>query len=372
MKRPAQIFNFRVQNSSTGSIDVYIDGEIVDASTQEIYKEWFGDETSVSFKSLREQLENSGASIYNIYINSPGGQVTDAMAIHDYLTAQRNKGKKVNTYGRGIVASAATYILMAGESPEMSQNSWFMIHNVAGFAWGDVNEVERQANILRKFNDAVRDFYSTATGNSKDAIEKMMNAETWMQANEAKEKGFIKQVSEDVSFTNLISQDHWEYANTSVLSAYNSAVKPPSTPQQETVPANIQQFILNQNADMKQFFQNILNGLKNLKTEDNAKPADIVNLITEALTKPFEDLGTEIENQISTQVTAAETRVQNALKKDYDEQIKNLQTTVSNLEKEKDELEEENEELEEELVNTKGKKTNSGNREVKKVVGSFS
>jgi ATP-dependent Clp protease, protease subunit len=364
MKRPTQVFNFRIQNSNSGSVDVYIDGEIVDASTQEIYKYWFGDDTSVSFKSFREELEKSGANTYNIYINSPGGQVTDAMAIHDYLISERNKGKKVNTIGRGIVASAATYVLMAGDSPELSAISWFMIHNVSGFAWGDVNEVERQANLLRKFNDSVRDFYANSTGLSSKVITEMMNAETWMQGQEAKDKGFVKRVSDEVTFSNLISQDHWDYADKSVLAAYNSAVKPPVTPP-ENSPSAIQQFILNQNADMKKFFQNILDGLKNLKTEDTAKPADIVNQITEAITKPFEDLGTEIENQISTAVNTSKTELQNAVKKDYDEKISNLETKVSNLETE-------NTELKKEIADDKGKRTNSGKSDTVQAIGSFS
>ena len=358
MKRPAQVFNYRLQNSAVGAVDVYIDGEIVDASTQEIYRNWFGDETSVSFKSLREELEKSGANTYNIYINSPGGQVTDAMAMHDYLVDQRvNKGKRVNTYGRGIVASAATYVLMAGDSPEMSANSWFMIHNASGVAWGDVNEVERQANILRKFNDSIRDFYVKQTGLSEKQITDMMNAETWMQGEEAKNKGFIKQVSNETTFTNLIAKEHWDYANTSPLEAYNSAVKPPITaPTQDSIPSNIQQFILNQNADMKKFFQNILDGLKNLKTEDTAKPGDIVNQITEALTKPFEDLGTEIENQINTAVNASKTELQNALKAEYDTKITNLETRLATAENT-------NAELQTELADQKGKQTNTGKQE---------
>lgn len=442
MRRPAQIFNFRIQNSSIGSVDVHIDGEIVDASTQEIYKQWFGDETSVSFKSFRDQLEASNASTYNIYINSPGGQVTDAMAMHDYLQDQKKKGKKVNTKGRGIIASAATYILMAGDEPEMSQNSFFMIHNVSGMAWGDVNEVERTANTLRKFNNAIRDFYANATGISKEDINKMMDAETWMSANEAKNKGFIKQISNEVPFTNFLSADYWEYSNKDILAAYNSAVKPippenafddktltteekkflnemiphhqMAIDMAKEVVQNVQNpfiqklagdiiatqtteieemndylaeesdnkkkkkepmkmahsyYFKNQFEDMKKFFQNIIDGLKNLKTEDSAKPADIVNQITEALTKPFEELGTEMENSISTAVTnqvkEAETRIQNALRTEYDTKITNLTTQVT-------ELSTKNTALETELADQKGKKTTASNQEDgPKPIGSF-
>ncbi len=351
MKRPAQIFNFRIQNSSSSdSVDIYIDGEIVDAGTQEIYRLWFGDETSVSFKSFRDQLEKSGANTYNIFINSPGGQVSDAMAMHDYLQDKKAKGKRVNTFGRGIIASAATYILMAGDEPEMSSNSWFMIHNVSGWVGGDINEMEKQVNVYRKFNDAVRDFYANSTGIGKDEVSNMMDAETWMQAEEAKSKGFIRRVSNEVSFTNMLSAEYWDYANKEVLNAYNSAVKSPLT---VGVPDNIQQFIINQNNDMKKFFSNIFDGLKNIRTDDNTKPADIVNQITEAL-KPLETVDSEIEQMVNTAVTAALNTAKNELQTASNEAITALQNKVNELEKK-------NQDLEKEVADDKGNPTNTGN-----------
>ncbi|MVT11379.1 head maturation protease, ClpP-related [Chitinophaga tropicalis] len=365
MKRPAQIFNFRIQNASSDSVDIFIDGEIVDAGTQEFLREWWGDDTTVSFKSFREELGKHDVGTYNIYINSPGGQVTDAMAMHDHLQDLKAKGKRINTFGRGIVASAATYILMAGDAPEMSANSWFMIHNVSGIAWGDVNQLEQMAATMRKFNNAVRDFYAKATSMRKEEISKMMDAETWMLADEAKNKGFIKQISGEASFTNLLQEEYWNYSNKDVLAAYNSAVKTPASPSALTIDT-VQQLINNSNNDMKKFFQNILDSLKNLKTEDSAKPADIVNQITEALTKPFEDLGAEIENNVNTAVNAAKTELQNALKRDYDEKITALENKVTELEKK-------NGELETELADNKGKQTNSGKQEDgPKPIGNFS
>jgi ATP-dependent Clp endopeptidase proteolytic subunit ClpP len=341
MKRPVQVFNYVVRNN-TNSLDIFIDGEIVDASTQEIYRNWFGDETSVSFKSIRDQIASSVATTINVYVNSPGGQVTDAMAIHDYLKELQNKGKTVNTYGRGIIASAATYILMAGGKPQMSKNSWFMIHNVSGYAWGDVNEVERQAGILRQFNNRIRDFYAEATGIRKEDITKMMNAETWMTAEEALTNGFIKEVGGQVEFTNAISASDWMYSNTAVLNAYNAAVTKPVA---DPAPADsIQQFILNQNDDMKKFFQNILDGLKNVKPAENATTTDIVNMIVSAMETPFTNIADEIETQIAEKVKEVETNVLNSLKKEYEDRIKDLETK--------------NTELEQDIVNLKGGKTN--------------
>src|SRR5688572_14831091 len=107
MHCPLQVFNFSIKNAGEETVDIHIDGDIVDASTQAILKAWLGDDTSISFKSFRDQVNSTNAKTYNVYVNSQGGIVTDAMAIHDFLTELEEKGKTVNRIGRGIVASAA-------------------------------------------------------------------------------------------------------------------------------------------------------------------------------------------------------------------------------------------------------------------------
>ena len=104
------VFNYSViKNQQDASIlDVFIDGDIVDASPQEFYKNWWGDDTSTSFKSFRDQILNSDATRINVNINSGGGMVADALAIHDFIKEQIANGKNIHTYGKGIVASAAT------------------------------------------------------------------------------------------------------------------------------------------------------------------------------------------------------------------------------------------------------------------------
>jgi ATP-dependent Clp protease protease subunit len=217
------VFNYSIQNQLDAStLDIYIDGDIVDAETQTMYKQWFNNDTTVSYKSFRDQVLQSEAKIFNVYINSGGGLVTDAMAIHDLLIDLQDKGKVVNTEGRGIIASAATFILLAGRSAKMSSNSWLMIHNVSGMTYGNVSEIESYANTMRKFNDSAVSFYENLTGLSSKDIGKMMDQETWMTAKEAKEKGFIKHVSGEAQFKKIINSDQWQFQNKAVLNSYNS------------------------------------------------------------------------------------------------------------------------------------------------------
>lgn len=301
MRCQVHLFNYSIRNASQDAVDIFIDGDIVDASTQKIYEEWFGDDTTTSYKSFRKQLEAVEASTYNVYINSGGGLVTDAMAIHDLLQEMQAKGKTVNTIGRGIIASAATYILMASKTPRMSKNSWFMIHNVSGFAWGDVDQVEKYYNTLRKFNNRSRDFYAEATGISKDDIEKMMKEETWMTADEAKENGFIAAVEGEVEFTNRIPKEKWSFSNQAVLNSYNSSVR--------EKPADTHPNIHQKFDDMKKFFQQlgqeILNAIKGVKQPENGNHEQLMESIGTAVQNAMEQASEKFESELNTATAEA-------------------------------------------------------------------
>ena len=153
------IFNYHIQNKSDERLDIFIDGQIVDAESQEIMRDWFNDQTSVSFKSFRQEILDSGLKNISITINSFGGQIGDAMAMHDFIQQLENDGYNIETIGIGMVCSAATYILSASKKSKISQNAYYMIHNVSGMVRGDVNEVEKYAQSLRNFNNNIRDYY---------------------------------------------------------------------------------------------------------------------------------------------------------------------------------------------------------------------
>ena len=221
--KPLNVFNYSIRNEKkSGVIDVHIDGAIVDAESQQVMKDWFGDETSVSFKSIRNQIEDASPKTVNVHINSVGGQVVDSMAIHDYLIELQGKSVIVNTYVKGLAASAATFIAMASDNSHMSENSWLMIHNMSGAIYGDVYEIENYAKMIRKFNNSARDFYAQKTGLRPEDITRYLDNETWFSAAEAKEKGFIKNVTGAANFTNSIKPEHWQFKNQIVLNSYNS------------------------------------------------------------------------------------------------------------------------------------------------------
>jgi len=377
MTRPLHVFSYKIKQQANGEADIFIDGDIVDAGTQSILKAWFGDETSTSYKSFRDQLNSVEASTFNVFINSGGGMVTDAMAIHDLIKDFRAKGKTVNTRGRGLIGSAATYILMAGDNPEMSKNSWFMVHNVSGAVYGDVNEVERYARTLRTFNDASRDFYSTATGMRKEDITKMMNEETWMTADTAKEKGFISKVTGEAAFSQSISRDNWPFSDTTVLNAYNSAVKKPATEENYS----------SQNLDqMKKFFQDlgnqIMNAIKGVKAPENNDHSVLMQSIGEAVNNSFnaaaEQMESAINDTVNTAVQAAVAKAkegqEGAITSAVDAATKGMNDKITAVETANADLVKKNEDLEKDITNLKaGKNTTKekGDEKVTEMVGKF-
>jgi ATP-dependent protease ClpP protease subunit len=316
IKAALQIFNYSLQNQADGVVDIHIDGDIVDSPTQEIYRNFWGDETSVSFRSFRNQIESASPKTLNVYINSTGGHVGDAMAMHDYLTELSGKGVKINKVGRGIIASAATYLLV-GENSDMTENSMLMIHNVQMVVAGDIVQCENQVKAGRKFNNNIRDMYVKYTNKPSETISGWMNKETWFTAKEAKENGFVKNIIGQASFSNSITPDRWPYQNTSVLNAYNSFTNKNSEMDIKKITdaieggfnkffSNNKEFKLPDNA-AKDFATEIANALKGeLLTEEKVK--EIANkAVEEATADDAEELGkvfvnktelTELKNEI--------------------------------------------------------------------------
>ena len=228
MKR--QVVNFRFSNSVSddgGVADFHIDGALVDADTQQWLAYW-GDELSTSFRSFRDQLEGCKASRINIRMNSGGGACIEGWAMHDYVF-QNWEAKNIHMYGIGIVASAATYPLMAvpKDRCHISDNCFVMVHNVSGGCYGDVDDVESVARSMRKFNDQARDKYVDWFGESADTITQWMKSETWMRGSELRNQGYIPSTEPGGGLTNRIDPEQWHFKNTAILNVINSGIPLP-------------------------------------------------------------------------------------------------------------------------------------------------
>lgn len=140
------------------------------------------------------ESENPSKDI-SMYINSPGGVVTAGMAIHD--TMQYIK-PRVSTVCVGQAASMGSFLLAAGE-PGMRialPNARIMVHQPSGGAQGMASDIEIQAREILRMRKRLNDLYVKYTGKSLDEIEKAMDRDTFLEAEEALTFGLVDKVFE--------------------------------------------------------------------------------------------------------------------------------------------------------------------------------
>jgi len=127
------------------------------------------------------------------YINSPGGVVTSAFAMMDTMNYVKCP---VATMCIGQAASAGSLLLTCGEKGKRYSlpNSRVMIHQPSGGAQGMASDIEIQAREILKLREKLNNIYVTQTGQKLTAIEKAMDRDTFMSAEEAKTFGLIDHV----------------------------------------------------------------------------------------------------------------------------------------------------------------------------------
>jgi ATP-dependent Clp protease protease subunit len=130
-----------------------------------------------------------------IYVNSPGGVVTSALAIYD--TMQYIKSP-VSTLCMGMAASAGSLILTAGEAGRRIAlpNSRIMVHQPSGGFQGKVSDIERHAEDIIKTKRRLNEIYVKHTGRTYEEVERTLDRDHFMDAGEAKAWGLIDEVQE--------------------------------------------------------------------------------------------------------------------------------------------------------------------------------
>lgn len=166
---------FAKANGKRGEIYVY----------EDIGEGWFG---GISAKSFSEALRDLGkVDALDIYVNSCGGSVFDGIAIYNQI--KRFSGEKV-VHIDGIAASIASVIAMAGDEIVIAANGTVMIHDPWGMAVGTAEEMRKAADSLDLTRQTILDTYIARTKGDSKKISAWMDAETWMNADQAIERGF--------------------------------------------------------------------------------------------------------------------------------------------------------------------------------------
>lgn len=152
---------------------------------------WSGN--GVTAKNFQKDLAAVEASQIDLHINSPGGDVFDGITIYNLL---KQHSAKITTYIDGLAASIASVIALAGDRVLMAENAIYMVHNPWGFSMGDANDMRKTADVLDKIRGSMTTTYMSKTGKTEDEIVAVLDDETWMDAQEAHEFGFVDEITE--------------------------------------------------------------------------------------------------------------------------------------------------------------------------------
>lgn len=152
---------------------------------------WGG--SGVSAQDFKTQLDAFSGKKVLLCIHSPGGNVYDAMAMHNNVKEHGGVDTKVV----GLAASAASALFQAGNNRIMSRFSMQMAHKASSLTIGNAQDMEKEAAVLQKHDETLAKLYAARSGKSVADCMAMMDAETWMDGDECKANGFCDELTDE-------------------------------------------------------------------------------------------------------------------------------------------------------------------------------
>lgn len=192
----------RIENAHAEEASVYIFDEI-----------GFWGTTAQGFV---DQLNGITAPKITVQINSPGGEVFDGVAIHTALAMSK---AHVTTFNVGIAASAASFIMMAGDTIKQARNATMMVHEASGLCWGNKRDYAKQMDLLAKLDNNIADMYQMQAGGTIEGWLAAMEAETWYTGKEALAAGLVDEITDPDEDEGEDAPE--EFANRLSLAAFN-------------------------------------------------------------------------------------------------------------------------------------------------------
>ena len=205
---------------------IEVKGVIIGNNLQRIY-DWLDIEATSPSKVINA-LPKDGGDV-EVYISSGGGDIFSGSEI--YTALKEYKGN-VTVKIVGLAASAASVIAMGAGKVLMSPTAQMMIHNVSTTVGGDYRDFERTAEILKSANQSVANAYKQRTGKSDEELKSLMDAETWMNAQESVSQGFADEIMfENESFGGtLVASYNANMLSDDVIAKISQLIDTDSTP----------------------------------------------------------------------------------------------------------------------------------------------
>lgn len=204
-----EVGSIEIKNQTENSADLCFFGDINSESLGEWQKYYPEDKAPQDVKEFLDQLEN--VSKINVHINSGGGSVFGGIAIYNML---KRFDAEITVYVEGLAASIASVIAMAGDKIIIPANAQMMIHKPSSCAWGNADEMRKEADILDGCQKVILTTYMehTKEGVTEEQINDLINAETWKNGEEWQEY-FDIEVSESSQAAAAASDFYDKYNN---------------------------------------------------------------------------------------------------------------------------------------------------------------
>lgn len=179
-----KVGSIEIKNQTENTADLYFFGDINSESLGEWQKYYPEDKAPSDVQGFLDQLEN--VSKINVHINSGGGSVFGGIAIYNILLRYN---AEITVYVEGLAASIASVIAMAGDKIIIPSNAQMMIHKPSSMAWGNADEMRKEAEILDGCQKVILNTYMrhAKEGVTEEQINDLINAETWKSGDEWQE-----------------------------------------------------------------------------------------------------------------------------------------------------------------------------------------
>lgn len=192
------------------SAEIVMYGDIVETQP----RDWWSDEPIPGNYIIQDEFLNDLKQIENckeitIRMNSCGGDAAVSILIHNRLRELAAKGVSLTCIVDGVAMSGGSLIMCACDTVKANPSSLIMIHKCWSYIWGAYNadDLRNLANSNDAYDKAQASIYQRKTNLGETVIKHMMGDTTYMTGKEAKEKGFVDEVVDEVAFPIAASAD---------------------------------------------------------------------------------------------------------------------------------------------------------------------
>lgn len=188
-----------IQNAATGRVLNFYITDYIQPDSEQFNYQTYTWETVESTTSQRYFVENLAdvkeGDAVNLYINSMGGSVKEALGIYNAL---KRCPAAVNAYIDGFAASAASIIAMAADRVIMPRNTTMMVHNASWHVYGNSAELRKSADDLDIINAAMLQSYVVKAGEklTLEKLEELADGETWLSAEDCVKYGLADEFAD--------------------------------------------------------------------------------------------------------------------------------------------------------------------------------